>query len=73
MPLPYPDATLPHDWHLDSERIQVPAAPRSARAHAEEVRRRWALLTEEQRADPRFAVDSLNWARWFAFEHEEAR
>ncbi|KAE8778664.1 Pre-mRNA-processing factor 39 [Hordeum vulgare] len=43
VPLPYPDATLPHDWHLDSETISVLTAPRSARAHAEEheeVRRR---------------------------------
>ncbi|KAE8817189.1 Pre-mRNA-processing factor 39 [Hordeum vulgare] len=45
VPLPYPDATLPHDLHLDPERIPVPAATRSARAHAEEVRRRRALLT----------------------------
>ena len=61
-PLPYPGVTLPHDWHLDPDRIPVPAAPRSARAHA-----------EEQRADPAYATDSPNWARWFAFEHEEAR
>ena len=73
MPLSYPDATLPHDWHLDPKRIPVPAALRTTRAHAEEVRRRRALLTSEQRADPHFAVDSPNWARWFAFEHEEAR
>ena len=73
MPLSYPDATLPHDWHLDPERIPVPAAPRTARAHAEEVRRRRALLTPEQRAEPHYVVDSPNWARWFAFEHEEAR
>ena len=72
VPLPYPDATLPHDWHLDPERIPVPAAPRSARAHAEEVRRRRALLTPEQHAEPHYAVDSPNWARSFAFEHMEA-
>ena len=60
MPLPYPDVTLPHDWYLDPERIPVPAAPRT-------------LLSEEQRADPHFTADSPNWARWFAFEHEEAR
>ncbi|KAE8800569.1 Cytochrome P450 71C4 [Hordeum vulgare] len=35
MPLPYPDATLPNDWHLDPERIPLPAAPWSARAHAD--------------------------------------
>ena len=72
-PLPYPDVTLPHDWHLDPDRIPVPAAPRTARAHAEEVRRRRALLTPEQRLDKAYATDSPNWARWFAFEHEEAR
>ena len=72
MPLPYPDATLPHDWHLDPERIPVPVAPQTVRAHAEEVRRRRALLTPEQLAEPHYAVDSPNWARWFAFEHEEA-
>ena len=72
-PLPYPDVTLPHDWHLDPDRIPVPAAPQSARAHAKEVRHRRALLTPEQRRDPAYATDSPNWARWFAFEHEEAR
>ena len=51
----------------------MPAAPRVARAHAEEVRRRRALLTAEQHRDSAYATDSPNWARWFAFEHEEAR
>ena len=60
VPLPYLGVTLPHDWHLDPERIPVPAAPRTARAHAEEVRRRRALLTSEQRADPHFVADSPN-------------
>ena len=73
MPLPYPDVTLPHDWHLDPEKIPVPVAPRSARAHAEQVRRRRALLTPEHRRDEAYAFDSSNWARWFAFEHEETR
>ena len=72
-PLPYPDVTLPHDWHLDPDRIPVPAVPRTARVHAEEVRRRRALLTPEQRREAAYASDSPNWARWFAFEHEEAR
>ncbi|KAE8788682.1 hypothetical protein D1007_37253 [Hordeum vulgare] len=35
--LPYPDATLPHGWHLDPERIPVSAVSRSARVHAEEL------------------------------------
>ena len=48
-PLSYPDVTLPHDWHLDPERIPVPPTPRSPRAHAEEVRRQWAFLMPEQR------------------------
>ncbi|KAE8795158.1 Pre-mRNA-processing factor 39 [Hordeum vulgare] len=73
VPLPYPDATLSHDWHLDPERILVSAVPRSARAHTEEVRCQRALLTPEQRRDPSYATDLSNWARWFAFEHEEAR
>nr|CDM80777.1 unnamed protein product [Triticum aestivum] len=64
VPLPYPDVTLPHNWHLDPERILVPAAPRSASAHAKEVRRRRALLTPEQRRDEAYAFDSPNWARW---------
>ena len=51
----------------------MPTAPLSARAHAEEVRRRRALLTPEQRRGQAYATDSPNWARWFAFEHEEAR
>ena len=37
------------------------------------MRRRRALLTPEQRNDPAYATNSPNWARWFAFEHEEAR
>ena len=73
VPLPYPDITLPHDWHLDPNRIPVPAAPRSARTHPEELRRRRALLTPEQHGDEAYAYDSPNWARWFTFEHEEAR
>ena len=73
VPLLYPDVTLPHDWHLNPERIPVSAAPRSARAHAEEVQRRRAMLTPEQRREAAYASDSPNWARWFTFEHEEAR
>ncbi|KAE8798360.1 hypothetical protein D1007_26454 [Hordeum vulgare] len=42
-------------------------------AHAKELRRRRTLLTSEQRREPAYATDSPNWARWFAFEHEEAR
>ncbi|KAE8767653.1 Cytochrome P450 71C4 [Hordeum vulgare] len=60
VPLPYPDVTLSHDWHLDPERIPVPAVPRSARAHAEEVWRRRVLLTQEQRRGPAYAIDSPN-------------
>ena len=51
----------------------MPAAPRSARAHTEEVQRRRALLKPEQRREVAYAADSPNWKRWFAFEHEEAR
>ncbi|KAE8769603.1 hypothetical protein D1007_58787 [Hordeum vulgare] len=73
VPLSYPDATLPHDCHLDLEMIPMPMPPRSARVHAEEVRRRRALLMPEQRRDLAYTTDSPYWARWFAFEHEEAR
>ena len=66
-PLPYPDVMLPHNWHLDPERIPVLVVPRSTRA------RRRAMLTPKQRRDATYATDSPNWARWFAFEHEEAR
>ncbi|KAE8802822.1 hypothetical protein D1007_21357 [Hordeum vulgare] len=38
--LPYPDVTLPHDLHLDLERIPVPAVPPSTRVHLEEVTKR---------------------------------
>ena len=31
------------------------------------------MLTPKQRRDATYATDSPNWARWFAFEHEEAR
>ncbi|KAE8788525.1 hypothetical protein D1007_37453 [Hordeum vulgare] len=73
VPLTYPEATLPHDWHLDPERIPVPAVSWSARVLAEQVRRRRVLLTPDQRRDLAYATDSPNWASWFAFEHEEAR
>ena len=55
IPLPYPDVILPHYWHLDPERIPVPAVPRSARAHAEEVRRRRQQLMPKQRLKPAYA------------------
>ncbi|KAE8786895.1 hypothetical protein D1007_39140 [Hordeum vulgare] len=73
VPLPYPDVTLPHDWHVDPKRIPVPAMPRSARVHVEEVSRRRRLLTTEQRRDPAYAADSPNWKVWLAVEHEEQR
>ncbi|KAM3385559.1 hypothetical protein ACQJBY_009399 [Aegilops geniculata] len=41
-PLPYPDVTLPHRWHMDSQRILVPTVPRTQRAHDDEVRMRRA-------------------------------
>ncbi|KAE8799963.1 hypothetical protein D1007_24587 [Hordeum vulgare] len=71
IPLPYPYVTLPHDWHLDSKRILVRAMARSARAHVEEVRRRWEQLMLEQRHNPTYAADSLDWEAWFAWEHKE--
>ncbi|KAE8783001.1 adp-ribosylation factor-related protein 1 [Hordeum vulgare] len=73
VPLPYPDVTLRHGWHLDPERIPVPAVPQSARVHAEEVSRRRRLLTAEQRRDLTYAADFPNWEVWFAVEHEEHR
>ncbi|KAE8820128.1 hypothetical protein D1007_01828 [Hordeum vulgare] len=73
VPLPYPDVTLPHHWHLDPERIPVSVVSRSARVHADEVSRRRCLLTPEQRQNPAYAADSPNWKLWFAVEHEEQR
>ena len=70
-PLSYPDVTLPHHWHLDPQRIPVPAVPRSQRTHDDEVRRCRAQLTREQRRLPEYAADSFNWEAWFALEHEE--
>ncbi|KAE8811185.1 hypothetical protein D1007_11929 [Hordeum vulgare] len=64
VPLPYPDVTLPHGRHLDSERIPVLAVPWSARVHVEEVSRRPRLLTTEQRRDPAYAAESPNWELW---------
>ncbi|KAE8797743.1 hypothetical protein D1007_27020 [Hordeum vulgare] len=49
----------------------MPAVPRSAWVHAEEVSRCQRLLTTEQLRDPTYAVDSPNWEVWFAVEHEE--
>ncbi|KAE8768394.1 hypothetical protein D1007_60133 [Hordeum vulgare] len=68
--LPCPDVNLPHGWYLDRDRIPIPAVSWSARAHAEEVCRRRALLTPEQRRDPTFVGDSPEWEVWFAIEHE---
>ncbi|KAE8793316.1 hypothetical protein D1007_32158 [Hordeum vulgare] len=56
--LPYPDVNLPHGWHLDPDRIPIPAVSQSAHAHPEEVRQRCALLTPEQRYDPTYTADS---------------
>lgn len=67
----YPDVTLPHHWHLDSQQIPVPAVPRSQRPHDEEVRRKWKQLTPAQWRKPEYTVDSPNWEAWFALEHEE--
>ena len=72
-PLAYHDVTLPHHWHLDPQRIPEPAVPRSQRAHDDEVHRRRAQLTPEQRRLPEYAADSPNWEAWFALEHEEQR
>ncbi|KAE8797522.1 hypothetical protein D1007_27288 [Hordeum vulgare] len=71
--LPYPDVNLPHGWHLDPDRIPIPAVSRSARAHAKELRRRRALLTPEQRRDPTYATDYPEWEVWFAVQHERER
>ncbi|KAE8818091.1 hypothetical protein D1007_04195 [Hordeum vulgare] len=49
--LAYPDVMLSHDWHLDPKRTPVPAVSRSARKHAEEVRRR-----RQQRRNPMYAA-----------------
>ncbi|KAE8770181.1 Cytochrome P450 71C4 [Hordeum vulgare] len=68
--MPYPDVTLSHHWHMDPERIPVSAVPRSARVHAEEVRRYRRLLTPEQRQNLACADDSPNWELWFTVEHE---
>ncbi|KAE8768112.1 cytochrome p450 71c4 [Hordeum vulgare] len=70
--LPYPDVTLPHDWHLDPKTIPVPVVPRSARVHAEEVSRRRRVLTPEQWQNPAYA-DSPNWELWIVVEHKEQR
>ena len=69
----YPDVTLPHRWHLDPQRIPVPAVPHTQRAHDDEVRRRRAQLTPEQCRLHEYATDSPNWEAWFALEHEEQR
>ncbi|KAE8811022.1 hypothetical protein D1007_12171 [Hordeum vulgare] len=47
--------------------------PRSARVHAEEVRRRRRLLTKEQRRDPAYAADSPNSVLRDSEEEERCR
>ena len=51
----------------------MPAVPRSARAHMEEVRRWREVLLQEQCLNPVYATDSPDWEVWFALEHEEQR
>ena len=70
-PLEWPDVHLPEGWHLNPQRIPVPAPPSTARARLAEITRRRSLLTPEQRADPAYSVNSSNWDRWFQEEHEE--
>ena len=72
-PLPYPDVTLPHHWHLEPQRIPVLVVSQSRRAHDEEVRRRRTQLTPTQRGMPEYAADSPNWEAWFVLEHEKQR
>ncbi|KAE8815715.1 hypothetical protein D1007_06771 [Hordeum vulgare] len=74
---PYPAAIPrchpPAPLASGSEEDPVPAVPRSARLHAEEVSRRRRLLTPEQCLNPAYAADSPHREFWFTVEHEEQR
>ncbi|KAE8771496.1 hypothetical protein D1007_31400 [Hordeum vulgare] len=72
-PLPYPNVTLLHHYHLDLTRIPVSALSRSARMHANEVSRHRRQLTPEQWLNPVYTADSPHWEVWFAMKHEEQR
>ena len=72
-PLAWSDVHLPEGWHLNPQRILVPAVPTTARAWMAEITRRHSLLTPEQRNNPAYSINSSNWDRWFQEEHEERR
>lgn len=47
----------------------MPAVPQSEQAMAEEIRRRHALLTPEQRRHVTYVADGPNWDVWFMTKH----
>lgn len=71
--VPWPDVNLPHDWHLNPDRVPVTVVLVSDRARLAEIRLRRAQLPAELRRNPTYVVDSSNWDVWFATEHEEHR
>jgi hypothetical protein len=68
-----PDCYLPKGWHLDLSGVPVPPPPQTAAAHAAEVARRRAGLSSPQRAEPKYAPDSPDWAVLFQAEHDAQR
>ncbi|KAE8813588.1 fructokinase-like 2, chloroplastic [Hordeum vulgare] len=64
--LPYHSVTQPHNTHLDEPPPRDDPVPRTARAHADEVRRWQQKLTPKQWHNPVNVADSPKWEAWFA-------
>lgn len=61
IPVPWPDVHLPKSWHLNQERVPMPADLASGHAQALEIRRRRDLLPEDLVHDSTVIEDSPYW------------
>jgi hypothetical protein len=57
------DVHLPGGWHLNTRRVMVPPVPQRGRERCNEICRRRAILPQDMREDPTFAMDSSWWDR----------
>jgi hypothetical protein len=73
VPLSWPDVHLPHEWHLNQARVQVPAIPRAGHGRRRDILRRHAFLLADLRQDPAYTFDSPVWDQWSEAEHDMCR
>jgi len=71
--LAWGDVHLREGWHLNPQRIPVPAVPLPGRQLAVEIARRRRLLPPALYNDPAYAADSPYWEVWLKDEHEDRR